>query len=136
MKEYGKLFMLARKRAKLTRRELAERLGATEKDVYFREMRDNEPRIYNAWDYADALHISIDQLIGRAPKRPKKLMTPREWREEKGLSREQLAKMTGVSRNTVDNLERGVSTNIYNVEMLADALGLGVDEYVGHAYPD
>lgn len=135
MKEYGKLFMLARKRAKLTRRELAERLGATEKDVYYRENRNNEPGIFNAWDYADALGISIDQLLDRQPHRPKKTMTPQEWREERWMSRRELAKRAGMCPNTVRNFENGVNTSTYNVELLADALGLGVDEYVGRPYP-
>lgn len=46
----------------------------------------------------------------------------------------QLAALSGVSANAIGGLERGkrISGQYMTIEVLADALGLSVDEYTGH----
>ena len=58
----------------------------------------------------------------------------RKARKRSGLSLAQLSEMSGISESTIGALERGVnhSGTIYTIEFLADALGLSIDEYVGH----
>ena len=49
----------------------------------------------------------------------------KEFREKKGLSQEQLAEMSGISRTTISDLEnekKQVTTNV-TLEKLANALG-------------
>ena len=56
----------------------------------------------------------------------------RECREAKGWSRQQLANAADIHRHTVDNIEAGLhAPSIYTVMLLADALGVSLDEYVG-----
>lgn len=50
------------------------------------------------------------------------------------LTIKQLAALSGVSANAIGGLERGkrISGQYMTIEVLADALGLSVDEYTGH----
>ena len=58
----------------------------------------------------------------------------RKWREKRGLSQCELAKLSGISQVTISALEIGRNSggNLDTIELLADALGLSIDEYVGH----
>ena len=58
----------------------------------------------------------------------------RKWREKRGLSQCELAKLSGISQVTISALEKGRNSggNLDTIELLADALGLSIDEYVGH----
>lgn len=54
-------------------------------------------------------------------------------RERKGVAKRTLAKRSGVHVNIIDQLERGkTDPRLSSVELLADALGLSIDEYIGH----
>lgn len=54
-------------------------------------------------------------------------------RERKELTRKELARRAGVPINVVSRFERGKSDpRLSTVELLADTLGLSIDEYVGH----
>ena len=58
----------------------------------------------------------------------------RMWREKRGLSQSELARLSGINRVSIGALEAGKSSggNLTTIELLADALGLSIDEYVGH----
>lgn len=57
----------------------------------------------------------------------------RKAREDAGLTLRELGAISGISFNTIGRYERGLyQGNINNIEILADALGLTIDEYVGH----
>ena len=57
----------------------------------------------------------------------------REAREKAGLTLRKLGEMSGVWYVTIGRLERGERNgNLSTVELLADALGISIDEYVGH----
>ena len=60
--------------------------------------------------------------------------TMRKWREKRGLTQPELAKLSGISQVTISALEIGRNSggNLDTIELLADALGLSIDEYVGH----
>lgn len=54
-------------------------------------------------------------------------------REKAGLTLRELENISGVKFGTISRLERGENSgSIWTVELLADALGLTIDEYVGH----
>lgn len=56
----------------------------------------------------------------------------RRARERKGLTRKKLAELSGVSVNVIKDIEHGrCNPRLATVELLADALGLPLDEYVG-----
>lgn len=58
-------------------------------------------------------------------------------REEAQWTVRFLADVSGVSKSNISQYERGVVTpSIYNIIALADALGLTLDEYVGHRVKD
>lgn len=57
----------------------------------------------------------------------------RKWREKKGLSQLELAELSGVTQKTIWALEHDKNNgSVTTVELLADALGLSIDAYVGH----
>lgn len=58
----------------------------------------------------------------------------RKARQRAGLTIRQLAALSGVSANAIGGLERGriISGQYMTIEVLADALGLSIDEYTGH----
>ena len=58
----------------------------------------------------------------------------RMWREKRGLSQIELAELSGIHQVTISALEKGRKSggNLDTIELLADALGLSIDEYVGH----
>ena len=60
--------------------------------------------------------------------------TMRKWREKRGLTQPELAKLSGISQVTISALEIGRNSggNLDTIELLADALGLSIDAYVGH----
>lgn len=54
-------------------------------------------------------------------------------RECRGFTSQELAKQAGISHATVYSLEKGrVSGSMQVIRMLADALGISIDEYIGH----
>jgi len=57
----------------------------------------------------------------------------RRAREAAGLTLRELAERSGVAFSHIGALERDARCgNIVTVELLADALGLSIDEYTGH----
>lgn len=57
----------------------------------------------------------------------------RMWREKRGLSQLELAELSGVTQKTIWALENNKNNgSVTTVELLSDALGLSIDEYVGH----
>ena len=58
----------------------------------------------------------------------------RMWGEKRGLSQLELAKLSGIHQVAISALEKGRNSggNVDTIELLADALGLSIDEYVGH----
>lgn len=58
----------------------------------------------------------------------------RMWRERAGLTQPELAKLSGINQATISALEKGRNSgeNLDTIELLADALGLSIDAYVGH----
>ena len=57
----------------------------------------------------------------------------RMWREKRGLTQCELAELSGVTQKTIWALENNKNNgSVATIELLADALGLSIDEYVGH----
>ena len=57
----------------------------------------------------------------------------RKHRERAGLSQYELADLSGVTQRTIYALEHDRNNgSVTTVELLADALGLSIDAYVGH----
>ena len=57
----------------------------------------------------------------------------KEYRRQKGLTQQKLAKKTGLSFNTITKIEQGIgdSPTLKTLVKLADALGVSIDELVG-----
>ena len=53
---------------------------------------------------------------------------------KRGLSQLELAELSGIHQVTISALEIGRNSggNLDTIELLSDALGLSIDEYVGH----
>ena len=55
-----------REEANLTQKELADRMGTTQRKVSYWESGKIEPDLENLWKICDYFDISIDELIGRS----------------------------------------------------------------------
>lgn len=133
MKDYNGLLRKAREQAGINRETLAKRLGVNVRCVVDHELGGSEPQLSYCIRTADTLHISIDELIGREHKPLWVVAKPQEWRETFGITQKELTDKALVSRGALRGLENGThDTRIGIVELLADALELGVDEYLGH----
>lgn len=54
-------------------------------------------------------------------------------RKKAGLSQEELAKISGLKCAMIGRYERDdTRPRIDNLELLADSLGISIDEYIGH----
>lgn len=72
-------------------------------------------------------------MSGRLCKYPEQGAQMRKAREGKGLTRKALAERSGVSLNTIEYLENGITAGtITTARLLANALGITIDEYVGN----
>ena len=72
-------------------------------------------------------------MNGRICKYPEQGQQMLKAREAKGLSRKALADRSGVSLNTIEYLENGITAGtITTARLLANALGITIDEYVGN----
>ena len=59
-------------------------------------------------------------------------MCMRDNRKKKGLTQKQLAKKSGVSISCIQHYEYGnVEPGLFNLVCMADALEIGLDEYIG-----
>lgn len=57
----------------------------------------------------------------------------RAAREKAGLTRNKLAKKSGIAVSCISGYERDeFEPKISRVEILADTLGISIDEYIGH----
>ena len=57
----------------------------------------------------------------------------RMWREKRELTQYELADLSGVTQKTIYALAHDRNNgSVPTVELLADALGLSIDAYVGH----
>ena len=60
----------------------------------------------------------------------------RAARKKAGLSLEELAERAGVQKNTIGRVERNEHVGrIDTIELLADVLGISIDEYIGREVP-
>ena len=59
-------------------------------------------------------------------------------REERGLTQGELAKLSGISRVTINRIENGMQREIMvgNLNKLADALGCSVSELISENFLD
>lgn len=56
-----------------------------------------------------------------------------EARRKAGLSQADLADLSGIARVTIGRIECGSHVGyISTIEILADTLGISIDEYIGH----
>lgn len=57
----------------------------------------------------------------------------RNARLKQGMTIMELSHKTGINRNVIGRLEKDMyGGNISTIEMLADALHISIDEYIGH----
>ena len=133
MRDYGEAMQEAREKAGLSRAKLAEKIGVDMRCVLEHETGGSTPLLSYCIKCADALHISIDEFVGRTHKPAWVYAKPYEWRVSFELSQRELAARAGIHLSTLQAVERMKrDPMILSVELCADALGLGIDEYIKH----
>lgn len=66
--QIGKAIKINRITQGLTQKELARRVGVTHAAISYWENGVNVPNVKDCWAMADAMDISIDELVGRYDK--------------------------------------------------------------------
>ena len=67
MLDIGKSIKQKRLEKGMTQSQLAKSIGVTHASISFWENNVNIPNVLDCWKMADALGITIDELIGRDP---------------------------------------------------------------------
>lgn len=119
----------------LTRAELAQQAGVTEKAIYYIERGETKaPLPETLLAFARVFGVPPETLTGEPCAQPP-LATPlarrlRELRQARGLTQRQLADKSGVNRATLQNLELSRVTRPWQhvINALADALGVAPDD--------
>ena len=81
-RDVGERIMLARRRLRLTQRELAERIGISHVALGDIERAKSRPDLDNLAVIADALGVPLSQLTGIPPGRAPSAPTPSAGQEE------------------------------------------------------
>lgn len=137
----GESMRKARKNAGLTLQKLAFFSNSTTSFLSRLERDMFNPNIKKVIEFSDVIGISIDDYIGReeyrrCSKTSVKLtigQSIQKTRESKGVSIDKLVEMTGYEKRDLNNWEKDRrSPRLIAVIDIADALGVSIDELVGH----
>lgn len=137
----GESMRKARENAGLTLQKLAFFSNLTTSFLSRLERDMFNPNIKKVIELSDVIGISIDDYIGRKGYRRNlktsvKLTTGQSiqrTRESKGISIDKLVEMTGYEKRELNNWEKDRhSPRLIAVIDIADALGVSIDELVGH----
>lgn len=125
----------------LTRKELAEKTGLTERQLYSYEREENgsEPTLAVLSQLADFFEVSTDELLGRSPAYSAKMLPSplnlnmfgiriRKRREEMHLSRKDLSERAGITTAYLSVVEKGKKIpKIETCIRLLNALNMSAD---------
>jgi transcriptional regulator with XRE-family HTH domain len=71
---------------------------------------------------------NIERIVSVNGQRGVSVADLRGWRRQATLTQEQLAEMAGISRQTIMHAEQNVPISIPNVQAIAKALGISVQQ--------
>ena len=103
------------------------------------EKGEHYPKLPTLYKISEALNISVSDILAESPPSKDGMLSPeevganiRKWRIMRGLGVKKLAEKSGVSRNSIRNLETGKCMSfLLTYQYIAEALGVTVGTLLG-----
>lgn len=132
-KELGERLKNIREVRRISQFRLGEMVECGQGHIGKLEKGEHYPKLPTLYKISEALNISVSDILAESPPSKKKsAQTSAKWRIMRGLGVKKLAEKSGVSRNSIRNLETGKCMSfLLTYQYIAEALGVTVGTLLG-----
>lgn len=138
-KELGERLKNIREVRRISQFRLADMMGTEQSTIAKIEKGAGYPKLSTLYKIGEALNISVSDILAESPPSKNGTLSPeevganiRKWRTVRGLGVKKLAEKSGVSRNSIRNLETGKCMSfLLTYQYIAEALGVTVGTLLG-----
>lgn len=138
-KELGERLKNVREVRRISQFRLADMMGTEQSTVAKIEKGAGYPKLPTLYKISEALNTSVSDILAESTPSKKGMLSPEEvganickWRTLRGLGVKKLAEKSGVSRNSIRNLETGKCMSfLLTYQYIAEALGVTVGTLLG-----
>ena len=138
-KELGERLKNIREVRRISQFRLADMMGTEQSTIAKIEKGAGYPKLSTLHKIGEALNIPVSDILAESPPSKNGMLSPeevganiRKWRTMRGLGVKKLAEKSGVSRNSIRNLETGKCMSfLLTYQYIAEALGVTVGTLLG-----
>ena len=138
-KELGERLKNIREVRRISQFRLGEMVECGQGHIGKLEKGEHYPKLPTLYKISEALNIPVSDILAESPPSKKGMLSPeevganiRKWRTLRGLGVKKLAEKSGVSRNSIRNLETGKCMSfLLTYQYIAEALGVTVGTLLG-----
>ncbi len=138
-KELGERLKNIREVRRISQFRLADMMGTEQSTIAKIEKGAGYPKLSTLYKIGEALNIPVSDILAESPPSKDGMLSPeevganiRKWRIMRGLGVKKLAEKSGVSRNSIRNLETGKCMSfLLTYQYIAEALGVTVGTLLG-----
>ena len=138
-KELGERLKNIREVRRISQFRLADMMGTEQSTIAKIEKGEGYPKLSTLYKIGEALNIPVSEILAESPPSKDGMLSPeevganiRKWRTLRGLGVKKLAEKSGVSRNSIRNLETGKCMSfLLTYQYIAEALGVTVGTLLG-----
>ena len=133
-KELGERLKNIREVRRISQFRLGEMVECGQGHIGKLEKGEHYPKLPTLYKISESLNISVSDILAESPPSKDGMLSPeevganiRKWRTMRGLGVKKLAEKSGVSRNSIRNLETGKCMSfLLTYQYIAEALGVTV----------
>lgn len=138
-KELGERLKNVRKMRNISQFRMADMMGTEQSFIAKLEKGASYPKVSTLYRYAECVGLTLSDILAESPPAKKGMLSPEEigenikkWSALRGMSIKGLAEKSGVSRNSIRNLETGKCMSfLLTYQYIAEALGVTVGTLLG-----
>lgn len=138
-KELGERLKNAREVRRISQFRLGEMAECGQGHIGKLEKGEHYPKLPTLYKIGEALNISVSDILAESPPSKNGMLSPeevganiRKGRTVRGLGVKNLAEKSGISRNSIRNLETGKCMSfLLTYQYIAEALGVTVGTLLG-----
>lgn len=138
-KELGERLKNIRKMRNISQFRMADMMGTEQSAIAKLEKGVSYPKVSTLYRYAECVGLTLSDILAESPPSKDGMLSPeevganiRKWRTLRGLGVKKLAEKSGVSRNSIRNLETGKCMSfLLTYQYIAEALGVTVGTLLG-----
>ena len=138
-KELGERIKNVRNVRRISQFRLGEMTECGQAHIGKLEKGEHYPKIPTLYKISEALGVPASDILAESPPSKKGMLSPevvgetiRKWRILRGIGVKKLAEKSGVSRNSIRNLETGKCMSfLLTYQYIAEALGVTVGTLLG-----